>query len=74
MSFTLLVAVETADKNNLRKGKFILACAVTAQSVMAGKAWREHKVAGHMASTFRKQRGMSGGALPLTLSGPSPVE
>lgn len=57
VSITLLVAVETADKNNLRKGKFILACAVTAQSVVEGKAWREHKVAGHMASTFRSREG-----------------
>jgi hypothetical protein len=51
----------TADKNNLRKKK----CAFRAQPIRPGKArQQEHEAAGHMVSTFRKQRGMSGGALP----------
>lgn len=66
VSITLLVAVETTDKNNLRKGK--------SQSITANKAQQpEHEAAGHMASTFRKQRGICGDAPPTSFDSAWPL-
>lgn len=50
------------DQCNVREEGFILVHASKAQSTMVGKSWcQEHRTAGHVISTVRKQREMDAG-------------
>lgn len=55
-----VVGIKLMDRNNLKKGGFILAHTSRVQSIIVGKlSWQELEAAGHIAFTMRKQQAMA---------------